>query len=168
MFTYYVELAIRSFRRNVALTVLMVLAIAVGVGASMTTLTVLRVLSADPIPGKSDRVFHVQLDPGPIDSYKEGKEPQEQLTRADAETLLRAGRAKRQAMMTSGAAPIEPERDDLDPFFTDGRWTSADFFPMFGVPFVGPSGVLGCPKEKASAPTRATAFSASRSVPAAP
>jgi len=136
MFGYYVELAIRSFRRNIALTVLMVLAIAFGVGASMTTLTVLRVLSADPIPGKSNRVFYVQLDAGPIESYRQGEEPDEQLTRADAEALLRAGRAKRQAMMTSGAAPISPDRDDLDPFFGEGRWTSADFFPMFGVPFV--------------------------------
>ena len=89
MFGYYVELALRSFRRNVALTVLMVLAIAFGVGASMTTLTVLRVLSADPIPGKSDRVYYVQLDVGPADSFKEGEEPQDQVTRADAEALLR-------------------------------------------------------------------------------
>jgi len=40
----------------------MVLAIALGIGASMTTLTVYHVLSADPIPGKSDRLFYVQLD----------------------------------------------------------------------------------------------------------
>jgi putative ABC transport system permease protein len=136
MFGYYVELAIRSFRRNIALTVLMVLAIAFGVGASMTTLTVLRVLSADPVPGKSDRLFYVQLDVGTLDGYKPGEEPQDQVTRADAEALLRDRRGTRQAMMTSGAAAIEPARDDLDPFFADGRWTSADFFPMFRVPFV--------------------------------
>src|SRR3546814_2063074 len=39
MFAYYLNLALRSFRRNKALTVLMVLAIALGIGASMTTLT---------------------------------------------------------------------------------------------------------------------------------
>jgi putative ABC transport system permease protein len=136
MFSYYVELAIRSFKRNVALTVLMVLAIAFGVGASMTTLTVLRVLSADPIPGKSDRLYYVQLDVGSLDGFKAGEEPQDQVTRADAEALLRDRRGKHQAMMTSGAASIEPDRDDLDPFFADGRWTSADFFTMFRVPFV--------------------------------
>ena len=47
MFGYYLDLALRSFRRNKVLTALMVLAIAVGVGASMTTLTVLHVLSAE-------------------------------------------------------------------------------------------------------------------------
>ena len=40
------------------LTALMVLAIALGIGASMTTLTVLHVLSGDPIPHKSDRLFY--------------------------------------------------------------------------------------------------------------
>ena len=62
MFTYYLDLAFRSLKRNVALTILMIVAIAFGVGASMTTLTVLHVLSADPIPGKSGDLYYVQLD----------------------------------------------------------------------------------------------------------
>ena len=62
MLGYYLDLALRSLRRNVALTILMIVAIAFGVGSSMTTLTVLHVLSADPIPGKSDQLFYVQLD----------------------------------------------------------------------------------------------------------
>lgn len=57
MFGYYFNLALRSFRRNKILTALMVLAIALGIGASMTTLTVFYVLSGDPIPQKSDRLF---------------------------------------------------------------------------------------------------------------
>jgi len=63
MIGYYLALAGRSLRRNVVLTVLMIVAIAFGVGASMTTLTVLHVLSADPIPQKSDKLYYVQLDP---------------------------------------------------------------------------------------------------------
>ena len=39
-------------------------------------------------------------------------------------------------MMTSGNAAVEPQRAGLAPFFADGRWTTADFFPMFRVPFV--------------------------------
>ncbi len=62
MFGYYIDLAIRSLKRNVALTVLMIVAIAFGVGASMTTMTVLHVLSADPIPGQSHQLFYVQLE----------------------------------------------------------------------------------------------------------
>jgi len=140
MVAYYLELARRSFKRNVALTALMVTAIAFGVGASMTTLTVLHVLAADPIPGKSSQLYFVQLDPRPANGYVPGKEPPQQLTRADAEALLRAGTADRQAMMTSGSAAIEPQGAGLSQFFADGRWTSADFFAMFRVPFVAGSG----------------------------
>ena len=140
MFTYYLDLALRSFKRNVALTILMVLAIAFGVGASMTTLTVLHVLAADPIPGKSQQLYNVQLDPEKAAGYIPGKEPSEQTTRADAEALVRAARADRQAMMTGGRAAVEPERAGLAPFFITGRWTSADFFAMFNAPFLAGRG----------------------------
>jgi putative ABC transport system permease protein len=140
MFTYYLDLARRSFRRNVALTVLMVVAIAFGVGASMTTLTVLHVLSADPIPGKSHQLYNVQLDPRKAAGLVPGKEPPDQVTRSDAEALLRAAKADRQVMMTGGSAAIEPQRAGLEPFYANGRWTSADFFAMFRVPFLAGGG----------------------------
>jgi putative ABC transport system permease protein len=136
MFVYYLDLALRSFRRNVSLTILMVVAIAFGVGASMTTLTVLHVLAADPMPGKSEQLYYVQLDPRRALGQTPGEEPPDQLTRADAEALLRDARADRQAMMSGGNAAIEPQRAGLDPFFAEARWTSADFFAMFRVPFV--------------------------------
>ena len=136
MFGYYLDLALRSFRRNKALTALMVLAIALGIGASMTTLTVFHVLSGDPLPDKSGQLFFVQLDPQPTDGYHPGDEPPRQLTRYDAEALLKARRADRQAMMTGGGVAIQPQRAGLAPFNTDARYTSADFFPMFDVPFL--------------------------------
>lgn len=135
MLLYYLGLALRSVRRNVALALLAVLAIAFGVGASMTTLTVLRALSADPIPEQSERLFHVQLEPRTLAGYTPNTDPPLQLTRLDAEALLRAHRADRQAMMTSGTAAIQPPESTLAPFFADGRWTSSDFFAMFKVPF---------------------------------
>jgi putative ABC transport system permease protein len=52
-FFYYLDLARRSLGRYRALTALMVLAIALGIGSTMTTLTVLYLLSGDPLPGKS-------------------------------------------------------------------------------------------------------------------
>lgn len=137
MIGYYLDLARRSFKRNVALTILMVLAIGFGVGASMTTLTVLRLLSSDPIPQKSDRLYYVQLEPRDLPKGAElSDEPPWQLSRYDSEALLRAGKAERQAMMTGGNAAIEPERAGLDPFFADTRFTTADFFALFDVPFI--------------------------------
>lgn len=134
MLGYYLELALRSFRRNRALTLLMVIAVALGIGASMTTLTVFYVLSGDPVPGKSDRLFFVQMDPRDMNGFTPGDEPPEQVTRLDAETLLREGRGVRQALMAGGSVAIEPEREDIRPFYLRARYTSRDLFEMFDVP----------------------------------
>lgn len=135
MFGYYLQLALRSFRNSKVLTALMVLAIALGIGACMTTLTVFRVLAGDPIPAKSDRLFYVQLDPRTARGASPGEDPETQVTRFDAETLLREARGVRQAMMTGGSVSVTPERADLPPFFSPARYTSRDFFAMFDAPF---------------------------------
>ena len=140
MFGYYLTLALRSFRRNKALTVLMVLAIALGIGTSMTTLTIFHVLSGDPLPQKSGKLFYVQLDAASMDGYTAGEEPDEQVTRFDAEELLRQARGDRQAMMTGGSVAIEPQKPGLAPFYADTRYTTSDFFPMFLSPFLHGTG----------------------------
>ncbi|WP_426703063.1 ABC transporter permease [Rhodanobacter sp. Col0626] len=135
MFGYYFDLALRSLRRNKALTVLMVLAIALGIGASMTTLTVLHVLSGDPLPGRSSTLYAPQLDPRDMGNYQPHGEPPDQVTWIDGMNLLRAKRADRQALMTGGSVAIQPAQSALDPFYQTARYTTADFFPMFAVPF---------------------------------
>lgn len=135
MLGYYFDLALRSLRRNRMLTALMVLAIALGIGAAMTTLTVFHVLSGDPLPGRSHTLFYPQLDPQPMSGYVPGEELPDQLTRADGEALLAARRADRQALMTGGGVAVVPSQGGLQPFNTDARYTSADFFPMFDAPF---------------------------------
>lgn len=140
MFAYYLDLALRSFRRNRVLTALMVLAIALGIGAAMTTLTVFHVLSGDPLPGRSHTLYYPQIDPQTLQGYTPDQEPPGQLTRADAEALLAAKRADRQALMTGGGLAVVPARADLAAFTTEARYTSADFFAMFDVPFLYGSG----------------------------
>jgi putative ABC transport system permease protein len=135
MFGYYLELALRSLKRSKALTALMVLAVAMGIGACMTTLTVLHVVSGDPIPSKSQRLFYPQLEPRDTDNgfYSKG-EPPSQVSWQDGMALLRAGRADRQALMTGGTAPVQQDGSQAEPFFARARYTTADFFPMFEVP----------------------------------
>jgi putative ABC transport system permease protein len=106
----------------------------------MTTLTVYHVLSGDPIPQKSDRLFYVQLDPRSKLGYAEDEEPSDQMTRYDGEALLRAAKAERQALMTGGDVAIEPQKAGLSPFRAEARFSSADFFPMFDTPFAFGSG----------------------------
>ena len=62
MFSYNFQLGLRSLRRNPVLTALMVLGIALGIAASMTSLTLMHVMGSDPIPWKSDKLHYVQLD----------------------------------------------------------------------------------------------------------
>jgi putative ABC transport system permease protein len=151
MIGYYFTLAWRSLRRNVVLTILMIVAIAFGVGASMTTLTVLHVLSADPIPQKSDRLYYVQLDPKKLRGLDEDPEPNRQMTLLDGQNLLRAHKADRQVLMTGGNAGIDAQRPGLPPFFLeDIRETTADFFPMFDVPFIAGTGWTADDDDKAA------------------
>jgi putative ABC transport system permease protein len=136
MFGYYLDLALRSLKRNKALTALMVIAIALGIGASMTTLTVLHVLSGDPLPGRSSTLYYPQLDAEDMNGYQPDKEPAEQLAWIDGMNLLHAKRADRQALMTGGMVSIQPAQSGMDPFIEEARYTTADFFPMFSTPFL--------------------------------
>ncbi len=73
MFADHLRNALRALRSSPVLTLLMVLALGLGIGACMTTLTVYRVLAVDPIPGKSSRLYEVQLDAGSMVGYQPGR-----------------------------------------------------------------------------------------------
>ncbi|MCA0177870.1 MAG: ABC transporter permease [Proteobacteria bacterium] len=104
MLGHYAALALRGWRRTPVLTALIVLALGLGIAACMTTLAIYHVLAADPIPAKSARLFNVQLDAQPREGF--GAEPNAQLTRYDAEALIRAAQAPRQVMMAGGSATL--------------------------------------------------------------
>ncbi|QWT20634.1 ABC transporter permease [Bacillus sp. NP157] len=129
---YHLEMAVRSLRRNPVLTALMVLAVALGIGACMTTLTALHVLSGDPLPGRSDHLYTPRIE---ARSAGGGETVLPfLLTWTDGMALLHAGRATHQAVMVGGAATIHPADPSTDAFLTSAQYTSADFFPMFEVP----------------------------------
>ncbi len=140
MFGYYFDLALRSLKRNRVLTALMVLAIGLGIGASMTMITVLHVMSGDPLPGRSGQLFYPHLDPRPLDNGEDKDaasrpDPSANLSWPDASALLHAHRAQREAAMAGGNLLVRPQRQDLRPFFQNGHYVSSDFFAMFGTPF---------------------------------
>ncbi len=144
MFTYYLDLALRSFKRNRVLTALMVLALGLGIGASITTLTVLKLLSGDPLPQKSARIFAPEIDPLTADSTT----PADRLFRnwgnlmtyTDAMNLLNSRKGKRQAVMALTPDKITPQEPGQHPFFSDGVITTSDFFGMFDASFQYGSG----------------------------
>jgi putative ABC transport system permease protein len=139
MFTYYLQLGLRSLQRNPVLTALMVFGIALGIAASMTTLTVLHLMGSDPIPAKSAILHYVQLDnwdPNqPIDPNNQDNAP-DQVTYRDAQALMEAAKADRQTAMFKVMAPVQPANPEIKPFYALGRATYADFFAMFDTPFL--------------------------------
>jgi putative ABC transport system permease protein len=140
MFGYYLDLALRSLKRNKVLTTLMVLAIALGIGASMTMITVLHVMTADPIPGRSAQLFYPQIDPQGMEGYTKDSDPPDELTWIDAMNLLRARKGVHQAAMSAGRVTVVPPQGATHAFIADARYATADFFPMFEVPFVDGAG----------------------------
>ena len=91
MFGYYTHLALRSLKRNPALTGLMIAAIAFGISACMITLTVFRAMSADPIPVKSHQLFAPQIQNFTSAETKPSDEAlPTQLTYLDAMALMQA------------------------------------------------------------------------------
>ncbi|MEM9184502.1 MAG: ABC transporter permease, partial [Pseudomonadota bacterium] len=136
MFSYYIKLGWLSIRRNPILSILMVSAIAVGIGACMTVLTVNYLMSSNPIPHKSDQLFYVQVDSWDANGFDENTEPVDQLTYIDATNLMKAGKAFRQVASNRSGLVLEPSNEDERPFLVDARTTHADFFPMFDLPFL--------------------------------
>lgn len=136
MFAYYLNLALRSLKRNRMLTLLMILTIAIGVGATMTALTVYKVLSGNPIPAKSDVLYRVQVDSYPKGTQQANDEPPTDLTRTDAENLLAEAKGVRQTITNGGDALVELDGGNQGPARVAARHATADFFGMFNVPIV--------------------------------
>lgn len=136
MFSYYLRLALGSLRRNKAVTALMVVAIGLGIGACMTMLTVLHVMSADPIPGSSAVLFHPQIEPRDREGAGQETEPPDQLTWQDAMNLLHQGHPARQAAMSAGRVVLHAPGGERRASFVDTRFTTPGFFSLFGVPFL--------------------------------
>lgn len=127
MFSYYLALSLKSLLRSKVTAALIVATLGLGVGSAMVMLTVVRVLTGDPVPSRAGSLFYVQVDPRPKGGYYDGVEPPSQLTWADAEGLLAAHRAPRQAAMTGGQLTL----DGTDTRQIAARYTTRDFFEMF-------------------------------------
>lgn len=136
MFAYYLQLGLHSLKRNPLLTALMVFGIALGIGTSMTSLSVFYLMGSDPIPWKSDTLHAVQLDNWSAEEpYRTPNEPPDQITYLEAKALMEAGKADLQAAMYKVVWPLQPENPEIKPFSSLGRATYKDFFAMFEPPF---------------------------------
>ncbi|MBT2145529.1 MULTISPECIES: FtsX-like permease family protein [unclassified Rhodanobacter] len=134
MFAYYLDLALRSFRRSKALTALVVVLMGCGVATCMVSFAVFRAAAADPIPWKSNQLFVPQIDNfGPAHNWK--GEPPQLLSYTDAVALLHARQARRQVLIYGSKWTVLPGDAQHLPSSQEGDAVSHDFFAMFDAPF---------------------------------
>ena len=144
MFRYNVLMAIKSLRRNVAMSVLIVGAIALGVGVSALFSTMRHALAKDPIPARSDVLYYVRLDSwDPIKPYP-GDDPRAlppQITYRDMVGIMKSHIPVRQTAAFQSRLAVTPDSEDALASSralwerVPARLTYADFFAMFDVPF---------------------------------
>lgn len=144
-FGYSWQLALQGLRRYPRTTALAVLTVAIGLAGSMTTLALLHKLSADPLPGYSQSLYLGWVDglqAKPVDRHPVEGVSHDDFKRMrvmDAEALLAAqpqtmgtlvGSAN-ESVQAGNGSPGKPLHVVL---------TTANFFPMFGVPMLQGSG----------------------------
>ncbi|WP_100657666.1 ABC transporter permease [Alteromonas flava] len=136
MLLHYIDLSWRSFKRTPMVSLLMVFAIAVGIGVTMTSLSVYYMMSMDPLPHKSDKLFHPQLNT--IDEsnswWTEDNLPH-QLTFRDTMNLYRADSPGIKVPSVRSGYGIHLNDDRIKPFMESVRVTANTFFTAFDVDF---------------------------------
>jgi len=134
------RLAVSSLRRNPVLSALMIGAIAVGIAASMISITLYHARAGHPIPWKEDKLFAVTLDirdDEPPQAFERHPEyPPFQLTYLDARALYASDIPLHAVMMFRSGQVVTPQDRNMKPFGVSTRVTTADFFTMFDVPFL--------------------------------
>lgn len=136
MFGYNLRLSWLSIRKAPVLSLLMVTAIAMGIGVCMTILTVYTLSARDPIPGKSDVLYTYALD-NHLRARKgqELDDPRPYVGYRDVMNLRKSTIPAMQSIHYQSSVIYEPEAKDLKPFRDTLRLATNGFFTMFDVPF---------------------------------
>lgn len=137
LFSYYLRLALKSIRQTPILSSLSIATIALGIAACAITMTLLYLMSADPIPQKSTTLYRVQLDNwDPNEAAIPPNLPPEEVTWLDANAIVNAKQAYRQTASAITWGMVTPEDKSAIPFLGIMRVTHGDFFSMFNSPFL--------------------------------
>jgi len=140
MFNYYLTLSLRSLKRSPLLYGLVIITLAIGVGSLSANLALYQSMAADPLPAKSDRVYHVSMSTWP-ESETHHKMPFFVSRYREAEMVLSS------SIPTYTVAHYQTRvyvRDfasqSLKRYAAPTRATSADFFALTDAPFAWGSG----------------------------
>ncbi|MEP1446314.1 MAG: ABC transporter permease [Paraglaciecola sp.] len=138
MFAYNLKLAFKSLNDRPSLTILMVAAIAVGLGLFMTMLTLSHQAGKIPMPHISKQIHLVQLDNREVTADEaENFNQMVDLTYQDTQNLLKlpsSGVEQTLAWNTNGILNVEEQ--EIQPQRSSVVATNQAFFTMFEVPFL--------------------------------
>jgi putative ABC transport system permease protein len=153
MFSYNIQLAIKSLKESMALTVIMIAAIGIGLGLFMTMYTMAYQSGKMPLANKSERLFSVQLDnrETSADAVTNSMRMVD-LTYQDAVNLLALpAPAIQQTLVWNSSGIMHVPQSDIRPLRASFSVTNNAFFTMFDVPFLYGGGWSVADDEQGSA-----------------
>lgn len=135
---YAFELGLIGLRRHPRTTALAVLLLGLGLAAVMSMLTLLAMLSSDPLPGVSGRLYQAWVDSRLAPSSREAQEPDDGeipflWKLADAEAMMALQPQVRQAALVSTLLTLAGPEGDRN-HSTTGVIARGPMPSMFGVP----------------------------------
>jgi len=134
MFSYNLKLAVHSFKRAPSLYFLVVLTLSIGVGLLCANLALVSSMAGDPIPEKSDQLFHVSMNTWPTD--QPDVEPFHILRYRDAMKIVESELPKNSAAFyASGVYARDAQSKSLKRFDSSVRATTPGFFALTNAPF---------------------------------
>lgn len=136
MWRYYSWLAWLSIKNTPVLSSLMVLAIAMGIAACLTTLTLHSVISSNPLAHKNNTTFALQLDSWDKNQdYWDLNGVPPQLTYRDAKALYDSGIADEIVLTSRVGLTVNAPDSNSSAKLEVGRLATRDFFTVFDVRF---------------------------------
>lgn len=134
MLSYNLKLALQSFKRSPSLYFLVLLTLSIGVGLLCANLALVSSMAGDPIPQKSDQLFHVSMNTWPTD--KPQSEPFHILRYREAMKIAESDIPKHSAIFyASGVYARDSESASLERFDSSVRATTPGFFRLTNAPF---------------------------------
>lgn len=137
MLIHYIDLSLRSIKRTPVISFLMVFAIAIGIGITMTSLSVYHMMAMDPIPHKSDKIHYPQLqimDEG--SEWHSSDNMPSQLTYKDATYLYNADIDVVSSPSFRSGFSVHLNSTEVKPRMEPARLVNREFFEIFERTFI--------------------------------
>lgn len=134
MFSYNLKLALLSFKRSPSLYFLVLLTLSIGVGLLCANLALVNSMAGDPIPEKSDQLFHVSMNTWPNDTPQ--AEPFHILRYREAMKIMASDIPKNATVFyASSVYARDSQSKSLQRFDSAVRATTPGFFALTKAPF---------------------------------